>query len=126
MNDNIEKLYSIAKKKKRRILGLMSGTSLDGLDIALCCIKGSGRKTKVEVEKFTTMPFNDDLKREVRQVFSKKTVDLQQLCLLNEWLGNQYASMIQGCLKKWKLHKKEIDIIASHGQTVYHAPKKLH
>ena len=69
MNTNIQKLYNIANKPKRLILGLMSGTSLDGLDIALCRIEGSGLTTKIELLNFETIPYTDDFKNEVRTVF---------------------------------------------------------
>jgi anhydro-N-acetylmuramic acid kinase len=54
MNPNVEKLYTIAAKPERYIIGLMSGTSFDGLDVALCKIKGSGPGTEVELVKFET------------------------------------------------------------------------
>jgi len=126
MHPHIQKLYSIANKPARKIIGLMSGTSVDGLDIALCNISGQGTETKVKVEKFETVAYNDDFKNEVKSVFSKKKVDFEKLCLLNPWIALQQASMINDCLKKWKLSSSEVDLIASHGQTVYHAPKILH
>lgn len=126
MNRNISQLTSIAEKQNRTIIGLMSGTSLDGLDVALCNIEGSGKNTKLELRHFTTIPYKDDFKNEVKTVFSKEEVNLQKLCLLNEWIGKQHASMIMNCLKDWNIAAREVDIIASHGQTVYHAPLSLH
>ena len=126
MNTNIQKLYNIANKPKRLILGLMSGTSLDGLDIALCRIEGSGLTTKIELLNFETIPYTDDFKNEVRTVFSKKQIDLEKLCLLNSWIALQHAEMINVCLQKWNVKNEDIDLIASHGQTIYHAPERLH
>lgn len=126
MNKNIRELYTIANKQERLIIGLMSGTSLDGLDIALCRVSGNGTSTKIQVLNFETITYNDDFKKEVRSVFSKKKVDLEKLCLLNAWIGTQHASLIRTALKKWNIATGEVDIIASHGQTIYHAPKNLH
>lgn len=126
MNPNIESLYQLAKKPTRTIIGLMSGTSLDGLDVALCEISGAAKKTTVFLKEFETIPYTEDIKLEIRKVFAKKTIDFQQLALLNEWIGILHANMVKDCLKKWEIPSSEIDLIASHGQTVMHLPKILH
>jgi anhydro-N-acetylmuramic acid kinase len=126
MNPGIQKLYNLAKKPGRLIIGLMSGTSLDGLDIALCKIEGRGQETKLELLKFETVSYADDFKNEVRNVFSKKEIDLEKLCLLNPWIALQHAGMINTSLQKWNIKNSEVDLIASHGQTIYHAPQRLH
>lgn len=126
MSKNISHLYAVANKKERLIIGLMSGTSLDGLDVALCKIGGSGTDTQLELSVFETVAYSPAFKQEVRSVFSKRNVDLEKVCLLNAWIGEQHATIILSCLAKWSISAAEIDIIASHGQTIYHAPKKLH
>lgn len=126
MNTNIESLYQIAQKPTRTIVGLMSGTSLDGLDVALCAISGSGINTVVQLKEFETIAYSEEVKTEIRKVFAKKTIDFQHLALLNEWIGNLHADLVLDCLKKWNIEATEVDLIASHGQTVMHAPKILH
>ena len=126
MHKNIKSLYELAQKPTRTIIGLMSGTSLDGLDIALCNISGSGKKTVVSLEQFTTVPYSEAIKAEIRKVFAKKNIDFQHLALLNEWIGNLHADLILDCLNEWNCKATEVDLIASHGQTVMHAPKILH
>ncbi len=126
MNPGIQKLYNLANKPARLIIGLMSGTSLDGLDIALCKIEGCGQDTKMELLKYETVSYNHDFKNEVRNVFSKKEIDLEKLCLLNPWIALQHAGMINDCLQKWNIKSADVDLIASHGQTIYHAPQRLH
>ena len=126
MHTNIQRLYEIANKSSRRVIGLMSGTSLDGLDIVLCTITGAGNTTKVLLDEFITVPYASDLKEKLLTVFSKKTVSLEQLCVLNPWLALQHASMVNDALKQWGVDAVQVDLIASHGQTIYHAPKSLH
>jgi len=126
MKKNIEKLHKISLKKKKTVIGLMSGTSFDGLDVALCEINGNGLKTKVEVVKFETASYQPEFKEELKSVFSRRDADLEKVCLLNEWVAIHHAAIINSCLKKWGYSKKDIDLIASHGQSIYHAPKFLH
>ena len=126
MNANIEALYRTAGKRERTILGLMSGTSLDGLDIAVCTFLGSGTHTKLNVTHYTTIPYPEDFKAAVRKIFSIRAVDLEAVTLLNAHIARVHATMVLSALESWKLNASSIDVIASHGQTIYHAPKFLH
>ncbi|GAB3798373.1 anhydro-N-acetylmuramic acid kinase AnmK [Spirosoma humi] len=126
MNPQIQHLYDIAQKPDRRILGLMSGTSLDGLDVALCRISGSGPATSVTLERFATIPFDEEFKAEIRTIFARRTIDFEQLCLLNPYIGRLHGQLILDCLHNWGIAPAEVDLVASHGQTVYHAPKSQH
>lgn len=122
----IEKLYQIAQKKERKIIGLMSGTSLDGLDIALCKFSGSGLQTKVDLLAFDTIPYSEQIRSEIKKVFAKKNTDLEQITLLHNYLGKYFADLVLQFLAKNRYTAQEIDLIASHGQTIFHAPKHLH
>ncbi|MGV3559757.1 anhydro-N-acetylmuramic acid kinase [Larkinella arboricola] len=126
MNAQIQHLYELAQRPERRIIGLMSGTSMDGLDVALCRIQGSGPQTHVSLTHFETVAYTDGLKAEIRKVFAKKEIDFQHLCLLNAWLGRIHGQMITDCLNRWNLKTTDVDLVASHGQTVFHAPKSQH
>jgi anhydro-N-acetylmuramic acid kinase len=126
LNKNIEKLYNIASKDSRLIIGLMSGTSLDGLDIALCRCTGSGAGSKIEILEFETVGYDLSFKNEIRSVFAKHTADLEKVCLLNAWIAMATCRHDLEMSWKWNLAAAGIDLIASHGQTIYHAPKSQH
>lgn len=104
----------------------MSGTSLDGLDIALCEFAGHGTKTRMNLREFATMPYTASFKNEVKAIFSRRQVDLEKVCLMNAYIGSYHADLINSCLRQWNIAPNEVDIIASHGQTIYHAPASLH
>ena len=126
LNTNLQKLVDIAQKEEKLCIGLMSGTSLDGLDIALCRFTGNGLQTQFSLVNFTTIPYADSFKKEVQQVFAKKDASLEKVCLLNAYIGSFHGDLILQALAGWKISPAEIDFIASHGQTIYHAPKRLH
>ena len=126
MNKNLEHLHQIAHQPGRIILGLMSGTSLDGLDMALCKVTGAGMATKVEVLKFYTYPYSSPQRHRLQEIVSQSNVSLQNLTILHSWLGDLHARFILETLEQWEIRPEEIDLLASHGQTVYHAPQSLH
>lgn len=126
MNESIARLCAMPARKSRLILGLMSGTSLDGLDLALCRLEGSGKNTHLELLQFNTEPYPESLKDDIRKIFAKKNVNLEELTLLNALLADIHATIVLSQLKKWRIAATEVDCIASHGQTIYHAPQRLH
>jgi anhydro-N-acetylmuramic acid kinase len=126
LNHNLQSLFDAASKDERLGIGLMSGTSLDGLDIALCRFSGNGLATKFKLEAFVTIPYPADFKTEVQKVFAKKTVNLQKVVLLNEYIGTYHAQLVLQALADWNIKPENVDFIATHGQTLYHAPKRLH
>lgn len=126
MKKHIEQLAAIARKPARTILGLMSGTSLDGLDMALCQISGAGFQTKIAISHFETVPFSEHFQKEIRQVFAQKTVDFQKLVLLNVVVAETHAAIINETLQRWGVSPDAVDAVASHGQTVFHAPRQFH
>ena len=126
LNHNLQKLFDVASKDERLGIGLMSGTSLDGLDIALCRFSGNGLATKFKLVDFVTIPYPAAFKTDVQQVFAKKTVDLEKVVLLNEYIGTYHAELVLQALANWNIKPETVDFIASHGQTIYHAPKRLH
>jgi anhydro-N-acetylmuramic acid kinase len=122
MNNWIAKLSKIAEQESRLIIGLMSGTSLDGLDIALCKIEGCGLNTKTRVLDFETVSYSEEFKNQLKKIAFLKTVDLELLCLLNKKIGNMHGEMVNSFLKSRNIITENIDLIASHGQTIYHSP----
>ncbi len=126
MNKNLEKLYQTGQKNARVILGLMSGTSFDGLDLALCRISGSGRDTCLDLLHFDTVSYQPAFKESLKSVFSRRDADLEKVCLLNNHVAIEHARMINDTLAKWGVKNENVDLIASHGQTIYHAPAFLH
>lgn len=103
-------------------VGLMSGTSLDGIDAALVQIEGSGYESKVKLLHFITMPFSPQLKKEIEQALSFEHSNVQLICSLNFKLGYAFADAVKKVCQEARFSLEQIDVIGSHGQTIYHQP----
>ncbi|SCC43667.1 anhydro-N-acetylmuramic acid kinase AnmK [Bacillus mycoides] len=104
------------------IVGLMSGTSLDGIDAALVRVNNSGVRTEIDMIEFLTYPFPKDVEEEIIQSLSVDTSNVQLICSLNFKLGKLFADATKEVCKKAKLPLEQLDLIGSHGQTIYHQP----
>jgi anhydro-N-acetylmuramic acid kinase len=126
MNDSIRLVSQTAAKDKKLIIGLMSGTSLDGLDIALCEIAGTGNETNITLREFKTVSYPREFTKRLRKIVSVEQVSMQEVCLLHSQVANYHADLILKTLRQWAIDATEIDCIASHGQTIFHAPITHH
>jgi anhydro-N-acetylmuramic acid kinase len=110
--------------ESRRIIGLMSGTSLDGLDIALCRFTGYGFETTVEVEAFETVVLPEVLRLRLQTAISGGAVSLDELTLLNAEFGRFSGQAVRQFLEKQVMKPECVQLVVSHGQTIWHAPRR--
>ncbi|HYK72078.1 MAG TPA: anhydro-N-acetylmuramic acid kinase, partial [Pseudoneobacillus sp.] len=103
-------------------VGLMSGTSLDGVDAVLVEIENSGPQTKLRMIDFQTQPFSAEMKGEIHDCLSLKKSSVQLICSTNFKLGHLLAQSVQSICEKNHLALDKLDFIGSHGQTIYHQP----
>lgn len=116
----IKTLQSLFDRKEKLVVGLMSGTSRDGVDAALVKICGSGAGTRIEVIKFVCVPYEEDIRRRLEGLMPVCSPgDVSQLNFL---IGEAFADAALSVISEAGIGKDSVDLIGSHGQTVYHNP----
>ncbi|MDO5483907.1 MAG: anhydro-N-acetylmuramic acid kinase [Desulfovibrionaceae bacterium] len=108
-------------KPSRLVVGLMSGTSADGIDAVLTRITGSGLDTKVEQLGFYFLPFDAGTRQAILTICGGSAGGTKEVCLLSTHLGRLYADAVRCLLQETGTEK--VDLIGNHGQTVYHIPE---
>ena len=104
-------------------VGIMSGTSLDGIDVAVVKVDNYGINTKIDLVGFDTVPFSDDLKEEIKKGLSLEKSNVELICSLNFKLGYAFSEAVKTVCMKINFDLAKIDFIGSHGQTIFHIPK---
>lgn len=104
-----------------KIIGLMSGTSADGVDAALVDIGGTGHKLKVKLLAFRTFPYPSPFRARLLEAMARGTV--ADVCHLNAVLGEWFARAALRALKAAKVPPHRVALIGSHGQTLHHLPR---
>ncbi|HOJ33810.1 MAG TPA: anhydro-N-acetylmuramic acid kinase [Candidatus Hydrogenedentes bacterium] len=110
----------LAKKTVRNVIGLMSGSSCDGIDAALVRIAGTGTKLRFKLLDFFTLPYPEGL--QTRLLAPHKNV--QEICDLNFRLGHHFADAALQMIERARALSVSVDFIASHGHTVAHIPPR--
>ena len=115
-------LYQLAQKPTKKVIGLMSGTSVDGVDAALVEIQGDSLDTQIELLAFHSHPFETEVRDRIFDLFQPETSRVDELCQMNFLIGEIFADAALAVMRQAQLEAREIDLIGSHGQTVYHLP----
>jgi anhydro-N-acetylmuramic acid kinase len=102
------------------IVGLMSGTSADGIDAVVARIAGTGRSLRARVVAHIHTPFSPVLRQRILKVCLHGTV--AEICELNFVLGEHFARAALAAIRKARLRPQHITAIGSHGQTIHHLP----
>ena len=106
----------------RLAIGLMSGTSADGIDAALVEISGCSTDTRVRLLSFLTLPFSDAARARILRVAAGDFGGTEELCLLNFYLGELSADACEAVCAQAGVAPDKVSFVGSHGQTVFHAP----
>lgn len=115
--------FLMPRRPYRTIIGLMSGTSLDGIDAAVVRVHGSGTETEVELLAFHCIGYDDELRERIKRLCGKEHSHVADLCTMNAYLGQRFAAAAREAAAVAGLPMEDVDLISSHGQTVWHQPE---
>ena len=118
-------LRDIAEKPVRRIVGLMSGTSVDGIDAALVELSGEQDAPSVRLLAFEDRPFPDAVRSGIFELFDPVKATVDKLGRMSYVLGELYAEAALSVIREAGLSPSEVDAVASHGQTIWHSPDEV-
>lgn len=104
------------------VVGLMSGTSLDGMDAAIVRINGSGLEASVELLHYYSKSYEPELRQRLRELCSEEKSNSAAVCSMNAYLGYQFGAAVLEAVADAGMRIDEVDLVSSHGQTIWHQP----
>jgi anhydro-N-acetylmuramic acid kinase len=102
------------------VMGLMSGTSADGIDVAVARVEGSPPELKSGLMAHATMSMNPKVRKEVLRIAEGGACTAKELSQLNFRLGEEFAEAAIAACKRFAVALNRIELIGSHGQTIFH------
>ena len=105
---------------QKLVLGMMSGTSADGIDTALVKISGAPPRLKIELLAHTHQPFAAEVRKAILRAAEQTPLTPGELSQLHSRLGHLYAAAAADACRKFRIPLKKIDLIGNHGQTIFH------
>src|SRR5262249_54552204 len=111
-------------KRTMLVMGLMSGTSADGIDVALARISGAPPQLRADLVGHASVKLPGALRKEILHVAEGHAITANELSQLDFRLGEVFAEAAVSASKKLRVPMRKIDLIGSHGQTVFHQGRR--
>src|ERR1700676_1131646 len=112
--------------KSSLVLGLMSGTSADGIEVALARISGAPPHLNAKLLNHTSVSFAPKLRKEILRVAEQQPISAGNLSQLNFRLGELFAETALTACRRFRISPKKVALIGSHGQTIFHQGQPVH
>lgn len=106
-------------------IGMMSGTSLDGIDICLVNITQQSESFEYTILAFQTYPYTKELVQKIQEASNLSTSNVQKICSLNVEVSEAYADALTQFIEKYNINMEDVNYIAIHGQTIWHNPNHM-
>src|SRR5215813_6757653 len=107
-------------RKSLLVLGLMSGTSADGVETALAEVSGAPPRLQCKLVKHASFPIPKAIRAKILQIAEGARVSAGDISQLNFRLGGLFGDVAIVACKKFGVSMERLDLIASHGQTIFH------
>jgi anhydro-N-acetylmuramic acid kinase len=119
----MDPLRRLLDTPERLVVGLMSGTSADGVDAAVARLAGTGRQLRMEALAFIHRPYDDVLREVLLRNAEAATSSVRELALLDALLARLFAAATREACTEAGLQLSDLDLIGSHGHTFHHLPE---
>lgn len=121
----LRRLLAAADRSERLIVGIMSGSSLDGIDAALVRVRGCCESTRWELVDFLYEPFEAGAKAYLWELFDRDRATVEKVTLANAILGEYIADACEGVWRKAGLAASDVDLLSVWPQMVDHVPARM-
>jgi anhydro-N-acetylmuramic acid kinase len=113
-------MRNLTSRGSRLAIGLISGTSMDGVDAALVRISGPPEKLRVRLIAFTSLAYPEWVRKRLLEIAGQYSTSAGEISQVNFLLGHLFGEAARRVMKKGGVEPKRVSVIGSHGQTIYH------
>ena len=111
-------------RRSRLAVGLISGTSMDGIDAALVRLTGSADQPRVRLLAFSTLPYPSEVRQWIMRIATGEQTSAQEVSRLNFLLGQLFAEAALQVCREAHVPPQRLSVVGSHGQTIYHQGRR--